>query len=83
MATPRLLESAALAVMAISGRLVTMARRIRPPKASPKPKREESTSVVLDSFTPAIHTTAAAPAKINTKVGKDSESNMLLPFSVA
>jgi hypothetical protein len=39
--------------------------------------------VVLDSFTPAIHTTAAAPAKINTKVGKDSESNMLLPFSVA
>jgi hypothetical protein len=39
--------------------------------------------VVLDSFTPAIHTAAAAPAKINTKVGKDSESNTLLLFSVA
>src|SRR5215210_8405228 len=81
-ATLRLSERAALAVMAISGRLVTTARRSRPPKASPKPKREESTSVVLERFTPAIHTAAATPAKINSKIGKDSESNTLLLLSL-
>jgi hypothetical protein len=37
-ATPRLPRSAALEVMAISGRLVTIARIIRPPSASPSPK---------------------------------------------
>jgi hypothetical protein len=39
--------SAALMVMANSGRFVTTASKIRPPKASPKPNRAASISVVL------------------------------------
>src|SRR6266487_1703530 len=42
-------ESAALAVMAISGRFVAIAKKMRPPSASPKPKRDESRSVVFES----------------------------------
>jgi hypothetical protein len=82
-ATPMLCERAALAVMAISGRVVTIASSIRPPSASPRPRREESTSVVLESLMPATHTKAAAPTKISSKIGKDSDSNMqlLLPKS--
>src|SRR3954470_12867676 len=80
-ATPSSSERAALAVMAISGRLVTMASMINPPRASPKPKREESTSVVLESLTPATHTKAAAPPKINSRSGSDDESNIFTPSS--
>src|SRR5215208_5722431 len=75
-ATPSSLLREALTVMAISGRLVTIAKRIRPPKASPRPRREESTSVVSESLLPAIHTKAAAPAKMSTTTGKARESNM-------
>jgi hypothetical protein len=32
----------------------------------------------LERFTPAIQTAAAAPAKITSKIGTDSESNTLL-----
>jgi len=71
MATPMLWESEALAVMAISGRLVTMASSIKPPSASPRPKREESTSVVLESRMPATHTKAAAPTKIRARMGRE------------
>nr|WP_233153959.1 hypothetical protein [Scytonema sp. HK-05] len=40
---------AALVVMAISGRLLAIANRINPPSASPSPRRDDNTSVVLDS----------------------------------
>src|ERR687889_781095 len=75
-ATPSSLLRAALTVMAISGRLVTMANRISPPKASPRPRRKESTSVVSESLMPAIHTKAAEPAKMSSTIGKAKESNI-------
>lgn len=63
---------------AMSRGLSTLASRSRPPSAWPRPRREESTSVVSESFTPATHTQAAAPAKISSSIGKDNEPNMFL-----
>ena len=66
---PRLLASAALTVIAISGRLVAIARRMSPPSASPSPRRVASTSVVSESLIPAYHTASAARAKTATTAG--------------
>jgi hypothetical protein len=74
-ATPSSLPSAALAVIAISGRLVAIASRISPPRASPSPRRAESTSVVSESLVPATHTKAATPAKMTSRSGRAKEPN--------
>ena len=73
-ATPMLPLSAALAVMAISGRLVATASRTTPPSAVPRCRRVERTSVWLDSEIPAIHTAAAAARKINAFAHRGSDS---------
>src|SRR4051812_23074621 len=57
-------ESAAVPVMASSGRLVATARRIRPPSAVPRYQRSLRTSVVSERAIPAPQTTAADPRKI-------------------
>ena len=44
-ATPTLPDTAAATVMAISGRLVAMLRRMTPPSAAPRCSRSASTSV--------------------------------------
>jgi len=71
-AIPSWCERAALAVIAISGRLVAIASRISPPSASPSPSRVDSTSVVFERWIPATHTAPAAAAKIATSSGRDS-----------
>src|SRR5437867_2625615 len=63
-AIPRSPETAAPVVIAISGRLVVIARITSPPSASPKPKRRSSASVVSESERPANQTAAAEPTKI-------------------
>ena len=63
MAIPRSPLTAAPVVIAISGRLVVMARIKSPPIASPKPKRRSNASVVSDSHMPASHTAPAEPMK--------------------
>ena len=65
-ATPRLPDSAALAMMAISGRLVATASRISPPSAEPRCSRVDSTSVWSDSWMPATQIAPAAPMKTIT-----------------
>src|SRR3954468_21042746 len=67
---------AALAVIAISGRLVAMASRMTPPSASPRPKRAASTSVVSASLTPATQMVAAEARKIATRIGTGRVSNI-------
>jgi hypothetical protein len=57
-------ETAALTVMAISGRLVATARTMSPPSALPRWSRESRTSVVFDSWMPATQMTAA-PAGVS------------------
>src|SRR5579859_3475866 len=64
--------------MAISGRLVTMARKMSPPMASPSPRRVESTSVVRESFTPASQTAVTEARNTASATGKDSIGNMVL-----
>lgn len=59
MAIPRSPLAAAPVVIAISGRLVVIARMSSPPSASPNPNRRSSVSVVSDSQMPANQTAAA------------------------
>src|SRR5690242_4527554 len=66
-ATPTLCAADALTTMAISGRLVATASRIRPPSAAPRWSLVDSTSVWLDSWIPATQIAAAAMTKINNK----------------
>src|SRR5213078_2753544 len=74
-ARPRLWLTAAVNVIAISGRFVAIASRISPPSAWPSPSRSESTSVVSESLIPAsqIATAAARNSRINQ--GSDSDPN--------
>jgi hypothetical protein len=82
---PRMLPTAipssplreALAVMAISGRLVTMARRISPPSAWPSPNLSKSTSVVSERRMPAAQTAPAATAKTKASADKGKAPNTL------
>ena len=57
---------AAVTVMAISGRFVATASTIRPPRALPRCSRSSRTSVVFDSWIPAIQMTAPATTKMTT-----------------
>src|SRR3954447_16247862 len=66
--------------MAISGRFVAIARKIRPPSAWPSPKCSERTSVASESFMPANHTAAAAATKARTKAAKGNELSKVAPF---
>src|SRR5690349_1511802 len=63
-ATPMLPASAALTVIASSGRFVATASRITPPSAVPRCHRVASTSVWLDNEIPAIQTVTAATRKM-------------------
>ncbi len=83
MAISRLWLSAALAVIAISGRLVAIERRMSPPRACPSPERDASISVVLESAVPATQTATAAMAKIASRRGRDSVLNRASPRSVS
>src|SRR5687767_11451984 len=82
---PRMLPTAipssplreALAVMAISGRLVTTARRISPPSAWPSPNLSRSTSVVSERRMPATQTAPAASAKTKASADRGKEPNTL------
>src|SRR5690349_21008882 len=65
--------------MAISGRLVVIASRIRPPSASPSPNRLDRTSVVSESLIPAYQTATAAAPKMDTRASNESEANMGAP----
>ena len=51
-ATPMLPDRDALATIAISGRLVAIASRMRPPSAEPSPSRIVNTSVWSESTMP-------------------------------
>ena len=73
-AMPRSCDSAALTVIAISGRFVAIDRITSPPIASPKPSRWSSTSVVFERWMPAIQTAPAATRNTSTR----SASDMLL-----
>ena len=64
MAIPRSPDAAAPVVIAISGRLVVIARITSPPSASPNPNRRSRTSVVSESQRPASQTAAAEPRKM-------------------
>jgi hypothetical protein len=68
-ARPRWPEAAAEIVMATSGRLPAIARRITPPNSSPRPSRTSSASVVFESPTPATHVKPAPAAKTITSHG--------------
>src|SRR4051794_16937237 len=59
-ATPMWSDRAALATIAISGRLVATARRTSPPSAEPRCSRVASTSVWFDSWMPATQIATAA-----------------------
>ncbi len=81
-ATPRFPAVAALIVIATSGRLVATASTMMPPSALPSLSREERMSVVSASLTPAIQITPAHPAKIASKTGRLSLSNISSSLSV-
>jgi hypothetical protein len=68
-ATPTLPDTAALTVIAISGRFVAIASMINPPSAAPKCSCSDSTSVWSDSWIPATQMAAAAATKINSSTG--------------
>ena len=78
MAMPRSPLSAAPVVIAISGRLVVMARITSPPIASPKPKRRSSASVVSESQMPASQTAPAEPMNTAPANSSDVPPNMPL-----
>src|SRR3954470_18969566 len=78
-AIPRSPENAALAVIAISGRLVAIASRIRPPSACPRPRREARTSVASECRTPASQTAAAAARK--TRIGTSTATPSPFPLN--
>ena len=63
---------AALTTIAISGRFVTIASRMSPPNASPRPSLTSSTSVARTSLVPAIHTAAPAATKMASNTGSGS-----------
>ena len=65
---------AALTVMAISGRLVATASTTMPPIALPRCSFASMTSVVFDSWMPAIQITAAPATKISASMPRGSES---------
>src|SRR4051812_9075575 len=71
-ATPTLPDSDALATIAISGRFVASASRIRPPSADPRCSRVASTSVWSESWMPATQIAAAAAAKIASRTSRGS-----------
>ena len=60
-------------VMAISGSVPAIARRMTPPSASPSPKRRSRKSVVFESAVPAIHVAIAPAAKTTMSSGDESE----------
>jgi hypothetical protein len=60
--------------MAISGRFVTIASKIKPPSASPKPKCIERISAVSDNLIPANHITTAHTPNMNRRIGSESDS---------
>src|SRR6059058_2189740 len=79
-ATPTLPESDALGTIAISGRFVASARRIRPPSAEPRCSRAESTSVWSESWTPAAQIAPAQARKTRSRTGVLSDdTRRLLP----
>jgi hypothetical protein len=67
-------DSAALTVMAISGRFVATASTMSPPSALPMCSRSSSTSVVFESWMPATQVTAAAATKITIRSQRGRES---------
>ena len=72
-AKPRWPDSAAEIVTASSGRLPAMASSTIPPIASPSPSRLSSSSVDVDSFTPAPQVTADATRKMKRTTYTESE----------
>ena len=69
-AMSKLCWTAAALTIAISGRLVATANRISPPSASPSPKRESISSVVLESWMPANQMAHAEAMNTPPRTGK-------------
>jgi hypothetical protein len=78
MAMPRSPLTAAPVVMAISGRLVVIARITSPAMACPKPKRRSRASVVSESQMPASQTAPAEPMNTAAASSTDVPPNMPL-----
>src|SRR5579864_550950 len=72
-ARPRFPLETAETVMAISGSVPAIARRMTPPSASPSPNRRSRKSVVFESAVPAIHVAIAPAPKTTMSSGEDSE----------
>ena len=86
MARSRLCCKAALTVMAISGRFVTIASKIKPPNASPRPKCVARISAVWDNLIPANQIATALTQNMSTRTVRESDSiikkycNARLPY---